>query len=369
MSPLRAALFKYFAMYRSTLRVIGGAVLILTSFVVLAQAVGFGDSLDIPARKVLNAARSTVTSVTSQDGRVVAVGPRGLILVSSDGGKSWRQEISPVSTDLVTVRFTGPDTIWAVGHDAVALRSIDGGTSWRRMLDGREVLALMREHAKGSEKLEAEIDRTMDQSASPDVWPAPILDIRFMADGLTGYAVGGFGLILQTTDGGQKWRSLQGTTDNHQRFHLYALTGRGNELFVAGEQGLVMRLDVSSQRFKRVETPYNGSFFGIDRLGSNLLAYGLRGNAYVSADDGGTWKKIDTQLDANFVSAMAYGRSALLVSQSGEILTVDLDAARATKTHTASGAEVYGAALVGSERIALTRLNGIDTVAVVAPSK
>lgn len=369
MTPLRVALFKFIRLYRSVLWAIGGGVLVFSTCVVAAQAVGSGDPLDVPARKVLTAARAKVSGVASQDGRVVAVGPRGLILLSNDGGQTWQQVSSPVSTDLATVRFTGPNIVWAVGHDAVVLRSTDGGASWRRMLDGRAVLGLMREHAKGSEKLEAEIDRTMHQSASADVWPAPVLDIHFMADGLTGYAVGGFGLILQTTDGGEQWRSLQGSADNNQRFHLYALTGKGNEVFVAGEQGLVMRLDVSSQRFKRVDMPYNGSFFGIDRLGSKLLVYGLRGNAYVSADDGTTWKKIDTPLDGNFVSAMAHGRSALLVSQSGEILTVDLDTAHAKKINTAAGAEVYGAALVGPERIALARLNGIDVVAVVAPSK
>lgn len=348
---------------------IAGGMLVVGSVVVAAQGAASVDLIDAPSRTLVTALRSTVSGVASQGGRTVAVGPRGLILLSEDGGGSWRQVSSPVSTDLATVRFAGPGVVWAVGHDAVALRSSDGGTSWERMLDGRTVLRLLRESAKGSERLEAEIERTMGQSATADVWPAPLLDIRFAADGLTGFAVGGFGLILHTVDGGKTWQSWQAKADNEQRYHLYSLTGSDGAVFIAGEQGLVMRFDAEGQRFKRVETPYNGSFFGIDQLGSRLVAYGLRGNAFVSEDAGTGWRKIETGTDANLVAAVAHGDSVLLVSQKGDVLAVDFDAARASVFDQAPGAEVYGAAMTNSQRLALARLNGASVIAFPAQGK
>lgn len=359
-----------FARLRWCLAVLmGSGALVIGPWVIAVQVVTPVDLIDAPSRTLVTALRSMVSGVASQGGRTVAVGPRGLILLSEDGGGSWRQVISPVSTDLATVRFAGPNVVWAVGHDAVALRSSDGGTSWERMLDGRAVLRLLRESAKGSEQLEAEIERTMGQSATADVWPAPLLDIRFAADGLTGFAVGGFGLILHTIDGGKTWQSWQAKADNEQRYHLYALTGGDGAVFIAGEQGLVMRFDAESQRFKRVETPYNGSFFGIDQLGSRLVAYGLRGNVFVSEDAGVGWRKIETGVDANLVAAVAHGDSVLLVSQKGDVLAVDFDAARASVYDQAPGAEVYGAAMTNSQRLALARLSGAGVIAFPTQAK
>jgi hypothetical protein len=68
-----------------------------------------------------------------------------------------------------------------------------------------------------------------------------------------------------------------------------------------------MRLDVEAgQRFvKIVDTPYNGSFFGVDQwMAAKLVTYGLRGNAFVSDDVGkvrGVGSKAGT--DANLVGA------------------------------------------------------------------
>lgn len=340
---------------------VGGSLLM--SGVIAAPGGASVDLIDAPARKLQKASQTMVSGVATMGERTIAVGPRGLILLSEDGGGSWRQVISPVATDLATVRFSGPSVVWAVGHDAVALRSEDGGGTWERMLDGRSVLRLLREAAKGSEKLEAEIERTMAQSATADVWPAPLFDIRFAADGLTGFAVGGFGLILKTTDGGKAWLPWHGRTKNEQRLHLYALTGNDGEVFIAGEQGLVMRLDATSQSFVRIDTPYNGSFFGIEQFGSRLMTYGLRGNAFESDNGGKVWKKIETGVDANLVGAVAHGDRFLLVSQKGDVLTVDFATSRASIYDKAPGVEVYSAAMTNSRRLALARLNGASVIA------
>ena len=347
----------------------GGCVLLTVPWVIGAQGAARPELIDAPSRTLVAAQRATANGVASQGGRTIAVGPRGLILLSEDGGVSWRQVASPVSTDLTTVRFASSGVAWAVGHDAVALRSADGGASWTRVLDGRAVLTLLRDSAKGSEEREAEIQRTMGQSATADVWPAPLLDIWFAPDGLAGFAVGGFGLILKTSDAGKTWQSWLGNTDNEQRYHLYALAGGEGGVFVAGEQGLVMHLDATAQRFKRVLTPYNGSFFGIAQFGARLLAYGLRGNAFVSEDAGHAWKKIETGLDANLVSAVTLEDSAFLVSQQGSVLAVDFAAARATVYDQAPGAEVYDAAMTDPHRLALARLNGVGVIALPTQGK
>ena len=347
----------------------GVAALVIGPWVIAAQSIVVLDLIDAPSRTQVTELHSMVSGVASLEGRTIAVGPSGLIMLSEDAGRSWRQVSSPVSTDLVTVKFSDPNVVWAVGHDAVALKSIDGGVTWKRLLDGRTVLRLLRESAKGSKQLEAEIERTMGQSATADVWPAPLLDIRFSANGQIGFAVGGFGLILHTTDGGETWQTWQGRADNEQRYHLYALTGADDAIFVAGEQGLVMRFDAQSQSFKKVPTPYNGSFFGIEQLGKRLLAFGLRGNAFVSEDTGLKWRKIETSVDANLVAAVALDDAVLLVSQQGEVRSVDFKTARTSAYDQTSGGEVYGAAMTQSNRLALARTSGVGVMAFPPKSK
>ena len=110
------------------------------------------------------------------------------------------------------------------------------------------------------------------------------LDVWF-ADERNGYAVGAFNLVVHTSDGGATWESLSSRTDNPKQYNLHAIRPVGGSLFIAGEAGLLLKLDPRSQRFQSLATPYNGSFFGIADAGNALLLFGLRGNAFLSTDD------------------------------------------------------------------------------------
>jgi photosystem II stability/assembly factor-like uncharacterized protein len=328
------------------------------------------DALDTavqPAAK-LHAAAS---AVDRHGDRLVAVGARGGIFVSADGAATWTQSPSPVASDLVGARFVDATTVWAVGHDGVALQSGDSGRSWQRVLDGRSVLTLMQAHYGALAKagnapaalLLREVQRSAEQSATPGVLPSPFFDIWF-ADAQEGLLVGAFGLMLRTRDGGKTWVPILEQTDNERRYHLYAMQGQGAERWVAGEQGLLMRWDAASDRFVQVETPYNGSFFGISVQPGAIVAYGLRGNAWLSRDDGAQWRKLDTGTDTALVAAQPLeGRKLLLVSQSSELFVLDLDSAAVVPVKkTVPAGEVVGAVTLGAGRVVLARPGGVLAV-------
>lgn len=300
-----------------------------------------------------------VIGIARQGQRVLGVGGRGLILLSEDGAATWRQVASPVAADLVSVRFSSPTTAWAVGHDAVILRSDDAGASWQRVLDGRGVLELLRAAYPTAThpELAREVERGIAQSATPDVWPAPFLDIRF-TDAQRGYAVGAFGLLLQTVDGGKTWVPWLQRADNERYYHLYALGGDDNSTYIAGERGLLLRLDPAGERFERVRTPSEGTFFGVEVFGPHRLVYGLRGNAYLSSDAGASWHKLATGTEAHIVDAQLTPRGLLLVSQAGEVLLVDLETRIAKALRLPSGPEVLAAVAADEGRVAVARLNG-----------
>jgi photosystem II stability/assembly factor-like uncharacterized protein len=330
------------------------------------------DSLDTPVPATEAIKPAIASGVARHGDRLVAVGPRGLILRSADQGRTWSRADSPLSSDLVAVNFSDADTVWAAGHDAVLLRSVDAGATWQRVLDGRSTLKLLHDTyqaqaqagVKGADEMVAEVERSAATSATPGVLPSPFLDVWF-ADANEGYVIGSFGLLLRTRDGGKSWTPWIEHTDNERRYHLYGVRGLGKQRWIAGEQGLLMRLDDAGERFVKVDTPYAGTYFGLHVAEGRVLAYGLRGNAYASGDDGQSWQKVETHTDASIVSVTAAGDGALyLVSQSGDLLLLPSDSTDASSLPQAKGGEVIGAASAGSGKLALARLNGVEVLSV-----
>jgi photosystem II stability/assembly factor-like uncharacterized protein len=299
----------------------GRAVVALAlAMTAVGPAVAFQDVLDTSAMTSPLAAKAMINGLALAGQRVVGVGQRGHIVYSDDQGKSWRQARVAVSSDLVAVSFPTPQRGWAVGHDGVVLASDDAGATWRKQLDGRNVGAMMVEYYKaqaGSDaaKWVSEAERFAAQGAEN-----PFLDVWF-ADDKTGFVVGAFNLILRTTDGGKSWQPWLDRTENPQALHLYGIRAAGGDLYVTGEQGLVMRLDATAGRFVAVPTPYKGSHFGVTGTREAVIVYGLRGNAYRSTDRGASWSKVETGLQEGLTSGVAVGdRGVVLASQAGRLL-------------------------------------------------
>lgn len=285
-----------------------------------APAAGFQDVLDAPAMASELAAKGLINGLAQAGQRVVGVGQRGHIVYSDDQGQSWRQAKVPVSSDLVAVSFPTPQQGWAVGHDGVVLHSSDAGATWAKQLDGRALGERMVAYYKArtgddAAKWVAEAERFAAQGAEN-----PFLDVWF-ADAQTGFVVGAFNLILRTTDGGKSWEPWLDRTDNPQALHLYALRPAGGDVYVTGEQGLVLRLDAGAGRLRALETPYRGSYFGVTGTRNAVIVFGLRGNAFRSADGGATWHKIDTGVQEGLTAGAPLGeRGVILASQAGRLL-------------------------------------------------
>lgn len=292
----------------------------------------FADVLDMPALRSELAARAMVTGLARAGERLVAVGQRGHILYSDDAGQHWQQAQVPVSSDLVAVHFVSSQQGWAVGHDGVVLHSSDAGQTWDRQLDGRQVGPIMLDYYQrqlashpDDADLQArvgEAQRMVEEGADK-----PFLDVWFENERV-GYIVGAFNLIFRTNDGGLHWTPLLERTENPGSLNLYALRPVGDELFIVGEQGLVMKLDRASVRFTALPTPYNGSFFGVTGKPGVALVFGLRGNVFRSTDGGASWNKIDLGLPLSITasSVTADGR-IVLVSQAGHVLVSTDDGA------------------------------------------
>jgi len=283
-----------------------------------------GPALERPAVVSALAARSVLRGAARAGGRLVAVGERGIVVVSDDQGSTWRQVPTPVSVGLTAVRFVDARHGWAVGHGGVVLATTDGGERWVRQLDGQQAARLVLEEAKagGDERARADAERLVADGADK-----PLLDLHFF-DAQHGLVIGAYNLAFETLDGGRSWRPFARRLDNPRALHLYAVRARGDEVLIAGEQGLVLRSADRGRRFARLAVPYKGSFFTAELpAAQEILVAGLRGNVWRSIDEGASWAQVPNPVP---VSVTASGQDAQgrvwLGNQAGMVLSYTGDA-------------------------------------------
>ncbi len=158
--------------------------------------------------------------------RLVAVGERGVIALSDDQGKSWRQATVPRSVGLTAASFVDARNGWAVGHGGVVLASRDAGENWVRQFDGLQAGQLVLKAAKAScdATAQAEAEQMVADGADK-----PFFDLHF-SDAKHGLVVDAYNLAFVTEDGAATWQSISNRLDNPRVRNLYAVRARGDEL-------------------------------------------------------------------------------------------------------------------------------------------
>lgn len=241
-------------------------------------------------RAATGPARGILLDVASLGHNLFAVGERGRILRSGDGGHSWESLSSPTDAALTAITFADPQHGWAVGHDGLILHSSDQGETWA------------------------------EQFRAPDP-EAVFLDIAALTPRHL-IAIGAFGLCYETHDSGKHWSARPvPSADNH----LNRATPLDSTLFIAGERGTLLRLTADTAA--AIPTPYEGSFYGILPLGGDtLLAYGLRGHLFRSEDRGASWTAIPSPVPMQLFTALRLKNKTLVIAGShGRTFLVSFD--------------------------------------------
>lgn len=327
----------------------------------LAAAAPPPDLLDVPAAPTALGAASPLVAVASDGDVALAAGPRGCLLRSEDGGVRWTQASLPASVDLTAVHLLPRGRGLAVGHEGVLLASDDGGRTWTRRLDGRGIAALLRARYPecGGGAARGPLRILCEQGAAVsllDAWVGP--------DG-RGLAVGAFGLVLWTEDGGRGWTPWIDRTDDPRALHLYAVLGVRGEVLVAGEQGLLLRLDRARGRLVAAAAPPGGSLFGLAAAGRAVVAFGLAGRALWSGDAGVTWAEAATGIgDALVGGAALPGGRIVLVSARGALALSDDGGRTFSARRAATGPPAAAVAAGGPGEVLVAGAAGVARVAL-----
>ena len=217
-----------------------------------------------PPQMQADAELSSVCFVDADQGW--AVGDRGVIWHTTDGGRSWRQQASTVTCRLESVQFLDAEHGWAVGGwthpysrhtSGVVLRTLDGGEQWQLI---------------------------------PDVTLPALKQVKFL-DQKQGWAIGDASSlfptgVFHTEDGGRTWtplvkgHTLGWQTGDFRDARGGVVAGRGGEL------GAVTGMEIRPTRTGNFGLRY------LRRLqlhGDRGWLVGDGGLALTSRDSGYTW--------------------------------------------------------------------------------
>lgn len=232
------------------------------------------------------------------EGRLVAVGERGHIVMSNDGQEWTQAESVPTRSTLTAVAVSGND-LWAAGHDTTILHSDDGGRNWTL------------------------------QHYDPDR-RQPIMDLHFV-DADLGYAIGAYGLMMFTEDGGETWDETVVSIDE---WHLNGFVDLGGDsLVITGERGYSYFSRDAGETWTIVEMPYPGSMFGALSVDGCIVVYGLRGNVQESCNDGESWEELPTPTESSLAGGAYRDGELVLVGNSGQVLIRNPDGSFRAEKH------------------------------------
>lgn len=238
--------------------------------------------------------RNTIQDIAAWDtDHAVAVGNRGVVIYTSDGGKSWKEGKAPISqhaNKLMRVRALPGGVAWAVGEFGALIKSDDFGATWSRAAEEEDA-----------------------------AWN----DVIFIGE--KGWLVGEFGRMKQTNDGGRSWRSVNSGVSSS----LMAVHFRNASSAVAvGLTGVILVTEDGGANWRPASSPVREHLFDVVWSGSQWVAVGNKGLVLVADAPNEKWTASQiSKADRSWHTRLAASGSALYVA-GGSLVAAEAGNAR-----------------------------------------
>jgi photosystem II stability/assembly factor-like uncharacterized protein len=244
---------------------------------------------------------SGVSFADHQHGFVV--GSSGTLLATSDGGASWKPQDSGTKDQLLNVHAVSPVQAFAVGAFGTLISTSDGGQKWNK-------------HELTWEKL---IERIVKEGGLVE----PNLNAIYFSSAELGWAVGEFGLVLHTQDGGRTWAAQRYGSDFPQLYAVRFVDQRRG--WAMGQAGSLIYTEDGGQRWSAVERDNKRDLYDVTFHGEHGVVVG-DGVILITGDGGSSWRSSDANLEDAWLSGAALKSSeAIVVGGAGTIRLLNLD--------------------------------------------
>jgi len=231
------------------------------------------------------------------------VGDYGLVLKTSDGGRTWKQIKVPTQVNLKVANFVNPQVGYIGGQkgvyhnerketadfDLVILRTSDGGQSWRTCYEF---------HKTGDA---SRIEKSIWHLATfSEMIAIAIIDGEY---------------LLGTEDGGATWKIVSPTIKSG--FHSVTFSPDGTGWTVGQKGCFYQSLDKGRtwQRFTNLtENISNEEWWSIDFSDSKRgMAVGSQGAIALTHDGGKTWSEVKSGTQEDLRKVKLHGQSGLIL--------------------------------------------------------
>lgn len=244
-------------------------------------------------------------------GRGAIVGRSGFTLVSDDQGAHWQKSIVQLDDEkpsLFAVSVLEDGAIVAVGEFGVIVRSTDLGKTWTRSSYSPDPPTAEAPAAVP----EGCVTEGEGANENADMMgEARLTDVAFR-DAYYGFAVGEFGLILATEDGGVTFKRVTSCTD--RTLHAVSVVDSQRAIAV-GAEGTVVESHGGGALWAPMSSGSIEHLFGVATTRDRTLILGAAGTALLREGEGASpFRAIDTGVHSWLVSAAldAQGRGYIV---------------------------------------------------------
>lgn len=222
------------------------------------------------------------------------VGNYGKILKTTDKGRSFSIQSSPISSDLQDIGAWNKDQAVIVCDGGSILITEDGGSQWMEVSDVPK--------AEYANKL---------------------MRVLILKNGRA-FAVGSMGMILLTEDFGKTWARVSKSEDLAWNDITFADENTG---WVAGEFGSIMKTLDGGKTWELQNSNIKNSIMSIAAKDvNNVRACGLEGVLLDTADGGNSWNSFQSETKEHYLDILNVGDSWISIGTGGLLSFYDADA-------------------------------------------
>lgn len=244
--------------------------------------------------------------VAIKQGLSVAVGQSGLVLVR-DGGGAWNKVDSGSTERFFSASINAQGHVVAVGSFGAVIASSDRGKTWKSI---------------------APQWLQFSDAQQGDGFQPHIYDVK-LDDAGTITIVGELGIILRSTDGGQKWSLLHkgDSVTRKETASLFALDMRSDGVaFAVGQDGMILKSANGGASWVVQPSGTQAILLGVSSSTTGgVIVTGMHDMLY-SKDDGATWAHVsDKSIGSSWFVGISRlnASSVVIVGNSGKIVRVD----------------------------------------------